>query len=150
MTTIYRHRCIHCLDQYTYQASGEGCGAHENDARYCPNCKRVILSALARVPKVIKKFMQIVNDDNECKMAIAERDRQKDHPPQILGMPVWQILPGLYNIRTGAHQHVNVVTLNRIEYNISEWSDGHESIKVEKVMERDLRTGAVHPWMNLP
>jgi hypothetical protein len=56
MTTHAYKRCHHCLTRYTFQGSGFGAPKY-NDPDHCPDCKEVIVDALATVPRRFEKVL---------------------------------------------------------------------------------------------
>lgn len=64
MTVERLHRCIKCRDRYTYQASGEGCGRVENDGKWCPSCKLIVVAALEKVPRMFEpRWVDVGSDE---------------------------------------------------------------------------------------
>ena len=154
--TIRECRCAHCGIRYSHQGSGNGCGEPLNDARYCPDCKQVIIDALQNVPKAVERF-EIVVEGTERDEILVLRD-QIDAPSMVVdGSPIHlmftkprQIRPGLYDSTgKGACMNVRVIHRDGVEYDICTWTDNREPEKVTKVMERELKTGYEMPWKNL-
>ena len=150
-------RCIHCQTRYLYQSSGYGCGKQENDDQYCSECMTVIIEALSNIPKKVERFDLLLQDDDERKSVLEEYERQKKNPPRLFGGHgplIQQYRPGLFRHdekgKVIASLHINVIHFRDSEYEIHEWSDDHEPVKVVKMMERDLLTGSMQPWRDFP
>jgi hypothetical protein len=77
MTTHAYKRCHHCQVVYSYQGSGHGCQEQLNDHKHCPDCKQVIIDALALVPKRFEKVLIPVTDQNAVELeALSEEQYQ--------------------------------------------------------------------------
>lgn len=69
-------RCQHCKSQYSYQASGAGCGDPLNDDRYCPDCMAVINAALEKVPVKFKaEWLPVIKGWERIAMSVEEFDK---------------------------------------------------------------------------
>ena len=154
MTTHYVHRCGSCSRRYSYQGSGPGCGDRLNDAKYCPDCKALIVDALRNVKPKVERF-RVVVEGEERERVLSEQKRKREEPPDeknsFFGLKTQQIRPGLHKMdgrRVVATMHIEVHHLDGVEYDVSTWSDNHEPPKVEKIMERNLETGWEEPWRN--
>lgn len=155
MTSYRQHRCAHCDVRYSYQSSGFGCGTPENDARYCPDCKAVILTALKAVPSRVEKFFEVVLDEIVIAKVIAEHERLNANPPRLFGKegpPIREVSGGRFRFdpvtrKTVASSQSWVIHLDGVKYHLELWSDATPP-RVTRAMEKDLKSGRIYPWEN--
>ncbi len=159
MTEEYR-RCENCRIVYTFQVSGWG--AHRyNDPRYCPDCKKVICAALAKVMKLREQVnvpcmdftkeevLSIIKEDENARQKRFEELRQAGFP----ALNVRRVFPGLLDTSgTAGNNIVGSFERNGITYSYSWWEerddDGY-AFRLLKHMEKDLITGEIiGPWHN--
>lgn len=155
MTRVVQFRCIHCLDRYVYQSSGSGTRKPYNDGTYCPTCKKAIVEALSKVPKVKEKVLLCLDDPREEEEVLEAYAREKESPSEnLFGIPVSRAGAGSYLHDKGGScvdmSSVLFVTYEGAEYRIETWREGTRPISITKIMEKDLRTGHCVPWRNFP
>lgn len=79
-------QCKHCGTRYTYQASGDGCFDRYNNSEYCPDCYRVMMIALDKIPK---KYHPQYKEIEADKTIIEALDRMKrDYRKKSLDNPL--------------------------------------------------------------
>lgn len=140
----FSKRCIHCKDQYSFQASGHGCHEPLNDEKYCPSCKALIREALSAAPKKYRERHRPVSEiprfaelDLETMLAW-EAKQNKEREGKLMGQRIW---PGLFKLDANSndlkdHQRVREVggegDHKGFRFKLSTWSksDEHE-IKVQ-------------------
>lgn len=148
--TEYIRRCGHCGEKYTYQGSGAGCGRPENDAVFCPFCKRIQLDALSRVTRKCEGRYQDVREiprfQNVSLVEALEWEKAQEVKRQklrdegkIVGVRVFM---GLVKIDTGEWQKVREVVAQDgphqgRRFKVATWPNSPEyEISIE--MEYDL------------
>ena len=151
MTTHQTKRCKHCGGEYRYQGSGHGCVNPLNSSTWCPVCKRAILGALEKVPRLFECRYRNIREIPE-KFPDVTLDRLLDWEQENLraqkGQLVFQrIFVPLINLETGDSQNSREVRgPNGQKYMLSTWRQSPEyEVKVQ--WEWDLQAGA---WTGCP
>jgi hypothetical protein len=148
MTTHETKRCQHCRSTYQYQWTGYGCLDKRNDPTYCTECKTVILSALAGVPK---RFDLVFQETSEVSLdrllqweRIEDKEREEKFLPKRIAVPMFSL-----GSKSGESHQAFVKGRDHLSgrlYLYQYW-DGEEdeaSIRVE--MEKNLMTGELTVW----
>jgi len=144
MTTQRIYRCEHCLIDYIYYPSGCPYLCTElNDDRYCPDCKKVIETALNDVPRKVEKFFKPYDKVtlDEVKEAIKKRDEDP---------PTWRrVAMPLYDMQNPSNRNITgFITIDGQEILYSYWTE-KDDYRIEIEMERNLETGEEQPWRNI-
>ncbi len=111
---VYTKRCHHCNRQYQYQASGSSHIYEDmrlNDDRYCPDCMKVIITALEKVPvKFHSEYLPILPGLPYKAPTIeeldAEKQKRKDEDPYFLEFVPVTFMRGV-SARDYTHKGVN-------------------------------------------
>lgn len=151
MTTHRQHRCAHCGNHYSYQASGHGCLEPENDGTYCPTCKQAQLDAFDKIPRrfearyqdirQIPRFADITTEMvlawEQTETTIRERRRAAG---EIIGQ---RIFPGLVDMKKGEFQYIREVRAQDgphagLRLKVASWPSAPTDCEIEYPMEYDL------------
>lgn len=139
MTTHRSVRCSHCKIIYNYQPSGEGCDRETNDSVYCPDCMRVIIDALSKVPEKVEEFWV------DCKDV--SLDEIKEQLEIIREKGYWQeMCMPLFDLNN--HNNHNISGIVRLKGHVirySYWTQG-EDVSIETKMARNKITGEEYEW----
>ncbi len=80
MTTSKILRCEHCNDVYVYHPSAYGFLPEYNDDRYCPECFKIIQSALKNVKTKFEKRWVLTDDYTKEEILKAQKERIEKYP----------------------------------------------------------------------
>lgn len=139
------NECKHCLDEYDVQFSGENVldiPREYQDHEYCPECKKAIVDALAKIPK---KYAYKYVKTTEVDLDTLERWEQEkiDEINKKGGIHSIRVIATLMNGKTGEHQKAREVIgredkLGRV-YVYCYWPSKREecSITVQKRIKLD-------------
>jgi hypothetical protein len=140
MTSHRYKRCAHCRSVYEWQSSGSGCQRQENDIKYCPECKKVIIDALSSVA-VKYECVWVPTDEVDIEILSEQREKHyKKHLVERVVLPLWD-MHDLENVHNGFY-----VKYNGKNYKVETWSKkpGRNSIEVE--MQKEIKTGKLTFW----
>lgn len=154
MTVLRSRRCAHCGDQYTYQASGEGCGNKLNDGTWCSDCKHAVLQALAAVPRRYEQRFRNIREMgdvyehvtlDECKRWEGLARARHESNPRAIFPFARQVFPGLVSADGTDHQNVYLVVAEDGEdrgraFKVTTWRKSPEVI-IEVGQEWDMVKG---------
>lgn len=164
--THTKKRCGHCGVRYLYQGSGHGCNNPTNDPHHCPDCKQVILDALAQVPRryevrrrkisEIPQFAGITLDTvldwehRDKERQRAEIARKEARGEFTFPLPLQRIFPGLFDLETGDVMSIRQVPgfdeFQGYSFQLSIWKqkpDYEIRIEAEYDLVHDKYTGAL-------
>jgi len=163
MTTHRQRRCCHCGTRYSWQGSGGGCQEPLNDARYCPDCKQAIITALSGIPL---KFYKVWVDTDEVTLdqlrewegSAREENRQQYKSGDPIRYAIRSVYAPLFDLENPENTHHNGVVSGKGEfagktYRYGFWTNKGERVKpeetkVEVAVERNLETGVEIPWQS--
>lgn len=140
MTTTRTKRCVHCNIMYSYHPSTYGFVAKYNDKRYCPECFKVIISALKAVPmKFKKKFISTTDYTREEIIGVQDIKISWN-----LSLTKRVLMP-LYDLKDSSNHYNSIgeiikdpVSGEMIYYIASWWSKEPDKVKVIKEVWWDL------------
>jgi len=142
MVTHAYVRCQHCQVGYSYQSSGEGCHKDTNDSRYCPDCKQVVLNALATVPKRVEKFWinydGMTLDDVKRELETIEKEGRWKR----VAVPCFDMND------CDNHNITGYLFIDGKTIFYSFWTKKNDT-RIELKMERNLETGEESIWRNI-
>lgn len=143
----YIKRCGHCKQEYTYQASGNGCHNPLNDDYYCPECKEIILKALSDVPIKFKCITVLQTDVTleQCKSWERIEELVRNSETGLGSLHMVRVFAGLADMKTGESQVIRQVKgQNQHRHKTfiySYWPSKPEEAEVRVYMEENVMTG---------
>ena len=150
MTSHRFKRCAHCRIVYVWQSSG-WCQSPLNDMKYCPECKKAINEALAKIPVYFRSVWQ-ETDAHTVEFLLEQRKinlkrAQEQHPDRIIGE---RILAPLFDMKDPENINSNYeVQYNGETFAVEIWSKTPEKNKVKILMEENIVTGKRRPWKDV-
>lgn len=156
MSTQRYKRCTHCRTVYSYYASGQGCEGRLNHDRHCPDCRKVVLDALATVPAKFANTLLPTTAVTLDQLLAWERERdarrKKDGGlfARRIRFPLFAMDGSNRTNRTGFVGGEGALKGRMFSY--SYWVDpeieGYLEVQVDEEMQRNLETGETVPWRN--
>ena len=141
-------RCRHCRAVYHHYVSG--CPPFVdterlNDREYCPDCKKVILEALEKVPPKVEEFWETT--DVVSKEDIETEHHRREEEAKANGTICFRrITVPLFDLVDPDNNNIcGIITMNGVTFHYSWWTKKDE-IEIRKKMERDLVTGKEVLW----
>ena len=151
MTSHRNKRCVHCNTVYLFQSSGHGCLDQPNDDRYCPECMTIILKALSHVKRKYDSEWVESHDFTVAELVEIERKRL-DEVSKSGGIPFRAFSMSLYDMSDFNNNNVTgIVHVDGKTYEYRYWTkknEGEFTPKVSVLMQRDLVTKALEPWLD--
>ena len=113
MTTTAQNRCANCKTLYWWHPSTYGWSAGpENDGTYCPECKKAIVEALAKIPEKERQVQVEITDATE-KAKIMEQNWKYD---TMMKGQLRRVYIGEYLINTKKPLFFLMILYNYIKY----------------------------------
>jgi hypothetical protein len=128
--SVERKRCVHCQSPYVYHPSfygGEEVDYPYNHHDYCPDCRKVVVEALAGVPVRFEKRFLPAKDYTRDQIVTHQEERC------ATGFPMRRIMPGLYDMTGKTRHHIVCELMPDGEWYKAEWwSDDPGDAKVSR------------------
>ena len=153
MTTWIEKRCRHCRARYAYQGSGEGCNAPLNDNRHCPECRQIIIDALAAAPIRCELRWEPVTEPTVETLEgwSKKREAAAKKAGKLYGR---RVVAPLFDMEDPSNHNVTGMLTGEDEYRgrlfrWSYWTKGNPPAEVHVAMERNLQSGEETYWKDL-
>ena len=142
--------CKNCGAEYRYQASGSHWSLDTpkeyNDFDYCPECKKVIVDVLVKIPKKTEIRCIDTNDFTLDELLLKQEEYNNTLKLQQNGFPTTQqIFLSVTKADLSDITTTKKININNIDYYYTYWKKSKEVISIKKEVRWDLINDCEYP-----